>query len=210
MLRKVYVKDVVITKRSSINHHIYRMKKITIHILLSAFLLLSALASGQSNTGNKQELKIVFMRHGEKPEKGGNLTCKGLNRSLQLPAMITQKFGIPDYTYVPKLAMGDKTSHARMFETVIPLAVKYNLVINSKYDEKDFTGLAAELKGLKGTVLVVWEHSAIAGVVQALGIGDELKWGSDDYDSIWIVSFIDGKAKLSMDKEGLNPSNNCP
>jgi hypothetical protein len=59
-------------------------------------------------------------------------------------------------------------------------------------------------------VLVVWEHSAIPGILHALGVTDDLKWQGEDYDSIWIVSIKNGKPTFSTDKEGLNPSNDCP
>jgi hypothetical protein len=155
-------------------------------------------------------LKIVIIRHGEKPEKGGNLTCRGLNRSLQLPKVIAAKFGVPDYTYVPTIKMADKTSHARMFETVIPMAVKYNLTINSAFDEKDVAGLAIDLRKKKGTVLVVWEHSGIASLAHELGVADQLTWPSDDFDSIWIINYNNGKLTFLKDKEDLTLSDDCP
>lgn len=186
--------------------HMKRQIAILTIILIT---LIPELGFGQIHNPSTTDLKVILIRHGEKPEKGGNLTCRGLNRSLQLPAMIQSKFGIPDYTYVPTLKMGDKTSHARMFETVVPIAVKYNLTINSKFDEKDTAGIAAEIKAEKGTVLVVWEHSVIAGIAHVLGITDTLDWPRDDYDSIWIVTISNGKATLSKDKEGLNPSDEC-
>ena len=45
-------------------------------------------------------IKVIFIRHGEKPLKGDNLTCQGVNRSLQLPEVITTKFGVPAYTFI--------------------------------------------------------------------------------------------------------------
>jgi hypothetical protein len=36
-----------------------------------------------------------------------------------------------------------------------------------------------------------------------------LKWPDDDYDSIWIVSFKNGEAVLSMDHEGIVPEAGC-
>ena len=104
-------------------------------------LLLLSFLFGHAQSGSDSALRIVFIRHAEKPEKGSNLSCRGLNRSYQLPAVIKSKFGVPDHIYVPSMKMGEKTSHARMFETAIPLAVKYNLAINSKYDEKDSAGV---------------------------------------------------------------------
>jgi hypothetical protein len=39
---------------------------------------------------------IVLIRHGEKPDSGlGQLTCKGLNRALALPALLIGRYGKP-------------------------------------------------------------------------------------------------------------------
>lgn len=177
------------------------------------FIILSGCSStsfAQSDSSQTPDLKIVFIRHGEKPEKGSNLTCKGLNRSLMLPGLIKKKFGVPDFVYVPSLKVGEKTTHARMFETVAPLAEQYNLDINSKFDEDDSTGIAHNIMQKKGTVLVIWEHRAISTIIHALGVQYNTVWANGDYDSIIIITFTNGKAVISTDKEGLNPSENCP
>ena len=155
-------------------------------------------------------LKVVFLRHGEKPKKGSNLTCAGFNRSLQLPGVIDKKFGIPSAIYVSALALGTETKHCRMFETAVPLAVKYNITLNTNFEEKDADRLSSELLKQKGTVLVIWEHKAIAPIVNAMGISQDLVWGDNDYDSIWIVSFDKGVAHLTKDTEGIVPSDKCP
>jgi hypothetical protein len=154
---------------------------------------------------------VVIIRHGEKPPKGKNLNCQGLNRSLKLPAVLYSKFGIPGSIYVPSLDNNISTGHARMFQTVIPLAAKYNLKINSRYAEMDTASLAKEIKSKKGFVLVVWQHSIIPSIVRALGVqGFSMHWGDNDYDSIWIINFPKGIAKITFDKEGLTPSTSCP
>lgn len=183
------------------------MKKYIVCILaiLSGF---GSISYAQSAPGTN--LKIVFIRHGEKPAKGSNLTCKGLNRSLMLPAVLKKKFGIPDYIYVPALKLGEKTSHARMFETIAPMAAQYNLDIDSKFDENDSTGVAQDILQKKGTVLVVWEHKAINTIIHALGLQYNTVWSNDDYDSIIIITYVNGKATITTDKEGLNPSDDCP
>lgn len=156
------------------------------------------------------KLKIVIIRHGEKPLKGDNLTCQGLNRSNLLPAVIKAKFGVPDYVFVPGLGLGETTKHSRMFQTIIPLVAKYNLTVNSSHAEKDADQIAADLKAKTGTVLLCWEHKAIAPIAKALGINtDGLIWPDDDYDSIWIVTFKNGVAVLTKDKEGLKPAADC-
>ena len=50
-------------------------------------------------------LKVVIIRHGEKPTEkpsdksdgGDNLSCQGQNRALQLPAVLIKKIGKQDY-----------------------------------------------------------------------------------------------------------------
>jgi hypothetical protein len=157
------------------------------------------------------KLRVIFIRHAEKTSQGDNLTCAGLNRSLLLPHVIVSKFGVPDYTYVPSLGLGEYTSRGRMFQTVSPLAIKYNLAINSKYNEDDATGIASDIMQKKGTVLVVWEHHEIISIVEALGIhNQDLIWNHNDFDSIWIITFDkNGKATFTEDTEGIRPSSNC-
>src|SRR5579863_5027199 len=134
-------------------------------------------------------LRVVIIRHAEKPLKGDNLNCQGLNRSIRIPAILVAKFGVPDYTYVPAMGLDSSTRHSRMFQTIIPLAVKYNLIINTKFAEKDSDGVALDIRSKSGTVLMVWEHRDLTPVVRAFGIRDfNLHWSDDDYDSIWIIT----------------------
>lgn len=156
------------------------------------------------------DLKIIFIRHAEKPVKGDNLTCQGINRSLKLPAVINAKFGVPANLFVPAIGLGEATKHSRMFQTIVPLAAKYNLTVNSSRQEKDSLGMAADLKSRTGITLVVWEHSNIVPIVRALGVKEPgLKWPDDDYDSIWVVTFKNGNATIAFDKENIHPSADC-
>jgi hypothetical protein len=59
-----------------------------------------------AQTPQRSEETIVLIRHGEKPPGGlGQLTCKGLNRALALPAVLIGRFGKPDYIYAPNPSM---------------------------------------------------------------------------------------------------------
>jgi hypothetical protein len=158
----------------------------------------------------QNDLKLVFIRHGERPDDGDNLTCKGFNRSLLLPAVLYKKFGKPANIYVPSVSGKDATKHARMFQTITPFAVKYNLAINSAYDEADYKHIGKALLKESGTVIIVWEHNSMVSIVDYLGVqSSHLQWPDDDYDSIWIVTYRNGTAVLTKDKEGLNPSADC-
>jgi hypothetical protein len=172
-------------------------------------LLVVALA-GTITTGFSQSVTVYFIRHGEKPAKGDNLDCQGENRALQLPHVIKTKIGIPNFTFIPSVGNGKSTNQSRMFQTITPTAVKYNLTLNSSHPETDSLQIAADIKTRKGTVLVVWEHESIASIVRALGVKNfNKKWHGDDFDSIWIVTITNGVATFGHDKEGIKPSSNC-
>jgi hypothetical protein len=160
---------------------------------------------------NNAFLKIVIIRHGEKPKKGDNLNCMGLNRSLLLPKVIVAKFGVPNYCYVPMVVSDSAgTKHSRMFQTITPLAAKYNLSINSKFNGKDSAGLVKDILQKTGSILVVWDHKSILPIVHAFNINDPTnKWADDDFESIWIITFVHGKAMLTKDRENLHPLAEC-
>jgi hypothetical protein len=173
-------------------------------ILLSSFSFSCAAGNTPDST-----LKVVIIRHGEKPETGDNLSCQGQSRALQLPAVLYQKFSKPDYTYVPSLGLDKSITHARMFQTISPFAVKYNLTVNGKFDGKDYSDIAENVMKKTGTVLMVWEHSAIPSLAEKLGVKKAPPWNDNDFDSIWVITYHKGKAELAFDKEGITPAPDC-
>jgi len=161
-------------------------------------------------TAQNKTLKLVFIRHGEKSDGSDNLNCQGINRSLQLPAVLFKKFGKPSNIYIPALGLGDVTKHARMLQTITPFVAKYMLTINSEYDESDYKKLGKALLREDGTIIIIWEHKNIPSILEYLGVNANLNWPDNDFDSIWIVTFNKGNAVLTRDKEHLNPSAGCP
>ena len=153
---------------------------------------------------------MVIIRHGEKPDEGDNLSCQGLHRALQLPAVLYNKIGRPDAIFVPSLKMGKSTSGARMYQTIIPFAIKYNLTVNSKYDVDDAEAIAGGIKKSSGTVLLVWEHKQIGKILKALGVDEKEKWDDGDFDTILIISYKNGMPVVTKDRENLHPAAACP
>ena len=181
-------------------------------ILSSALLAVVAApialcASSDAQAGEPP--KIVIIRHGEKPDSGDNLSCQGLNRALQLPAVLLGKFGEPTYTYVPALKVGKSTDHVRMLQTVTPLAVQRNLVLNSKFAGADVAAIASDARKRSGLVLIVWDHSQIPALAAALGVQAPPKWSGQDFDSIWVIGYDQGRAKMTIEAEGLAPQESC-
>ena len=180
------------------------------NIILSTVVIMSMLCSARCFAQVTDIKKIVLIRHGEKPANGDNLSCKGFNRAKLLVPVLDRKFGAFNYIFVPALSTGKSTGRSRMFETAMPYAIKHNIDINTKYDETDFKETAKGVLKKSGNILLVWEHKNIPGVVKALGIKDkDLKWDDNDFDSIWIITYVKGKAMLNKDKENLNPSLSC-
>jgi len=190
------------------------MKKLPWLIWLIFFLLNNSKVSA---SGNKDStvLKVYIIRHGEKPKKGDNLSCAGLNRALALMDVLKKKVGKPDYTYVPTINTGQKTSSVRMFQTVTPFAVREDLHINSQFAETDSTGAAADVLLKRGVVLMVWEHGNIPPLARALGAPVTGIWNPKDFDSIWILSYTaDASGNLhyshmKIDQENINPTDKC-
>ncbi|MDP9077662.1 MAG: histidine phosphatase family protein [Bacteroidota bacterium] len=183
------------------------MKNITIAALLIA---ISIGYPGRVFSQNKG-LRLVFIRHAERPDNGDNLTCQGLNRSLLLPAVLYRKFGKPSNIYVPALNLGSSTKRTRMLETISPFAAKYNVNINSGYQEEDYNGIGNALLAESGTIIIVWEHNTILPILRAVGVKKTkaMDWPDSDFDSIWIVTFVNGKAVLNLDTEGIKPPSGC-
>ena len=178
-------------------------------MLFTAFLTGCNDKHSSDKNSPSNNLEVVIIRHGEKPKNGDNLSCQGQNRALQLAAVLHAKFNIPNELYVPALKSDDATKHSRMFQTISPFAIKYNLTINSKYSADDTDKIAKNVFKKDSMVLMVWEHTAIQDLATALGVSGAPQWADKDFDGIWTINYRDGKASLSIDKEGINPAAEC-
>jgi hypothetical protein len=199
-----------------------------LRLLLSLVVAASACAHAADVTGNVETL--VFVRHAEKPPTGlGQLSCKGLNRSLALPAVIAAKYGKPDAIYAPdpgerKDDSGQPYYYVRPLATVEPTAVQFGLPVQTPYGYSQIAALGGALidpKWRNRTVLVAWEHREIEELVrQIVGAyggkaSDVPTWQSADFDSIYVVridwSGDSPRASFSHEREDLNGrADDCP
>lgn len=184
---------------------------LTLFTSFCCFFFTGTTHAQDASSGNR--LTVVIVRHGEKPPKGENLSCQGFNRSKLLPPVLYKACGgVPNYTYVPTMSTGKKTGSVRMFQTVTPFAVQYNLNVNTKYSETDTIKVTQDVITKNGVVLMVWEHTNIPGLARNFGItGEDLTWKGTDFDSMWIISFPTGGGAPTLVKtqEGLKPAANC-
>lgn len=184
------------------------MKRMQYSTMLFILVALSA-CDKPVHDAPSQDLKVVIIRHAEKPEKGDNLSCQGQNRALQLAQVLYQQFKLPDYMYVPALDADKATSHSRMFQTITPFAVKHNLTINSKYQDDDYAGVAKSVLKKRGTVLMVWSHQSIPKLAKALGLKQPAEWKDADYDTIWVLTYQHHTPELTVRRQGLSPNASC-
>lgn len=146
---------------------------------------------------------IVFLRHGEKPDKGlGQLNCQGLNRALALPPVLAARFPGTSAVFAPdpskeKEDGGAAYSYVRPLATIEPTAVTLGLPVDTRfgYDEIDGLQTALEKPGYRNaTVLVAWEHKQIVKLARHLmrahgGDVDAVpKWPGSDFDSLYVLT----------------------
>jgi hypothetical protein len=173
---------------------------------------------------------IVFLRHGEKPEKEiGQLNCQGLNRALALPRVLSSKFGKPDYIFAPLTSTmtrvgGGGFNYLRPLATIEPTAIELGMPVNTNFAYTDIDGLQSELSQQKyqnSMIFVAWEHHQLENLVKKMvaafaGDPDSVPdWKGKDFDSLYVLRITSRNSTKSVsfahDHEGLsNLSPDCP
>ena len=173
------------------------------------------------------DTSIIIVRQGEKTALGlGQLTCRGLNRSLALAPLLLSRYGKPVAIYAPNPAVkkadkGVLYAYIRPLATIEPLAIRVGLPVNIDFGMEDTAQLAqALLTRTEGIQIVAWEHhlgEKLAKELLAAVGGDPSPvpdWDDADFDSIDIVNITgtgnDRHATFSHAYQGLNNlSDNC-
>jgi len=199
---------------------------------ISLVLALVPRSSGQTQEATKaSDAKvetIIFIRHAEKPEAGlGQINCRGLNRALALPAVLTSKFGKLDQIYAPDPTgkvhdPAGAFDYLRPLATIEPTAIQLGMPVSCDYHYDQIKDLETELlspERLGQVILVVWEHrflnQMVKDLVQLKG-GDPKQvpdWPGSEYDRIDILRIPaeNGPIAFAQDHENLNHlSDNCP
>jgi hypothetical protein len=195
-------------------------------ISLSMLLLTGTVA----RSDNAVEM-IVFVRHGEKPEKGlGQLSCQGLNRALALPSVISKAFGRPDAIFAPdphKRIVGydeEPFDYVRALAAIEPTAISFGLPVDASIGVSDMEGLLATLQQpqyMDALILIAWEHEKIETATRALlaAHGSDVaavpEWHGNDFDSIYVVTISSigdtKKATFTVMRQGLDGQKEaCP
>ncbi|MGP3713546.1 hypothetical protein ACS5UA_22370 [Brucella sp. RRSP16] len=162
---------------------------------------------------------IILVRHGEKPEGGlGQLSCRGLNRSLKLPAVIARDFGKPDAIFAPnpakeKMDGGVSYAYIRPLATVEPTAIRFEMPVDTRFGYDEIEKLQAALEQpqyASATILIGWEHKQLYKLARNLlqeNGGDKAavpKWRGDDFNSIYVLHIQRSEGHSSARFERLN------
>ena len=183
------------------------------------------------NCARAQET-IVAIRHAEKPPTSlGQLTCKGLNRALALPAVLIPRYGKPDRTYAPDPGtrigqLGNLSySYVRPLMTIEPTAIQLEMPVNALIGFKNVGQLRKELlapENANSVIYLAWEHNYLnefaKRMLKAYGKDPSVvpDWPNEDYDRIYVFRIRDAGGKkdltFSVEQQGLNDSlsGKCP
>lgn len=173
---------------------------------------------------------IVVVRHGEKPRAGlGQLTCRGLNRALKLPAWFAAHVPPPDAIFAPDPSVKVMELHGlrrydyvRPLLTIGPTAIRAGLPIDTQipYDEPDrLADTLLERRYHDATVYVAWEHRNIVKLAKILlerfGNRDKVPhWSDGNYDTVFVFTIDWGtprRLKFTVRSENLGPlADRCP
>jgi hypothetical protein len=198
-----------------------RVAKTVVTVALYSLLSTDGAIGGQANGATAT---IVFVRHGEKPERGlGQLSCQGLNRALALPAIIAKYFDRVDAIFAPnpshpKEDAGELYDYIRPLATIEPTAIWFGLPVDVSLAFNDRDGLQAVLEKKRTPehnvlLLIAWEHRQIAPIVRALlaahGADAETvkkvkDWDGKDFDSMYVVTIGETKTTFDQKHEGLD------
>lgn len=210
------------------------LKQFLIAVLVASFAwAASPCLSGQTpNAGGET---IVMIRHGEKPPAGlGQLSCRGLNRSLALAPLLIARYGKPDAIFAPNPAVriqenntGPSYSYVRPLATIEPTAIRLGMPVNTQiaFDQIGELQQALLQPGFAHSLIfVAWEHDHLyrfaKQMLQAYGEGawQVPPWWGWDYGTIYVFHITrpenGGKphVTLSIQQENLGGklSNTCP
>jgi broad specificity phosphatase PhoE len=147
---------------------------------------------------------VYIIRHAEKPEDphDPNLSPQGVERAQALAENCEKLFGKLDCLFAAATSAGS----SRSVDTINPLAQTIHLEIDSGFNNKDYSVLAAKL--LAGptdyggkTVLICWHHEDIPGLAQGLRAANAPgNWMGEVFDRIWVLEYQSSEVVSFQDR----------
>jgi hypothetical protein len=159
--------------------------------------------------------QIILFRHAEKPADKANphLSDEGVRRARGLVGFFTtnpvvNRFGKPVAIFATKTTKDDDGQRTQ--ETVAPTARALKLVVQTPFLGKQYRHLAKLILGNPAyagkTVLICWNHDVISELASDLGVSPRPPaWKGQEYDQIYVISYRDKAATLTVMAENLRP-----
>jgi broad specificity phosphatase PhoE len=160
---------------------------------------------------------IMLIRHAEKPEKdvegvgsqghhnGRDLVVRGWQRAGALARFFSpiDRACAREAIEPPRrifAASGAKGRSKRSHETATPLADLLGIEIDDGYTTGDEALLAEAIDSGESAVLVVWEHKAIATIIEHLTRGTVTapEWPDDRFDMVLVLERTGGDWRLTQ------------
>lgn len=174
----------------------------------------------ERHSNPKRATKIMLIRHAEKPAKDSapyGVTAKGERSKESLEVRGWQRAGALANLLAPLNGHFQHTSLAkpqflysskplrrrgsrRPFETLVPLAQKLAIRINSNYPRGEFDTMVEEVVACKGVVLICWQREFIPQIAELI-LGNNaapMSWPDDCYDMIWVFDLLPSRMKYSF------------
>jgi hypothetical protein len=146
-----------------------------------------------AKSGALQNAVILIIRHAEKPDDGSGLSAEGEMRAKAYVNYFKNLTidGQPlklDYIF----AAADSKDSQRPRLTITPTSQALGLAIDSRFKDKNFQELAAEIQSRPHgkTILISWHHEEIPALLRALGANPNqvipnAKWPGDVFG--WVI-----------------------
>jgi broad specificity phosphatase PhoE len=165
--------------------------------LLTAILFASALIPVVHAQDGPKGSTVLIIRHAENPPSGHGLSPTGEQRAKAYKDYFLN-FTVDSKRLEPQVILvADDSKHShRPRLTVEPFAKAAKLPIDSRFDNKQPTDLAAELRANDQgkVILICWHHGQIPALLRALGAAPETllpdgKWPRTVYDWVILLSY---------------------
>ena len=175
-------------------------------------LILAVMAPPQKAVRPAQ---IILFRHAEKPadKADPHLSPAGVRRARMLVGFlrsnpVVNKYGKPVAIFATKTTKDDDGQRTQ--ETVAPAAAALKLAVQTPFLGKDYKQLAKlilENPAFAGkTVVVCWNHDVLPELAAELGVSPAPRaWKAREYDQVYVISFRDQAAALTVMAENLRP-----
>ena len=168
------------------------VKWVIVHILVigalvAGLLILTKMPKGGNDGADYTDTVIYHVRHAEKitGEDAGRdpaLTEEGEARAKILAGLLRKK----DITHIYS------SDYIRTRDTAAPTSEMSGVTIEI-YDPRALDALAAELKQIKGRVLVVGHSNTVPETVDAIGgVGGAPIFEKAEYDRLYVVTISEG------------------